>query len=147
MDGGDGMDYAALAKRVSRLHCSHLRQMYMLADTFAVQGEAGVLLCLHQQGDSMLSGELMERMGLTTGRIANILKQMEQKGLIARCHDSGDRRRVYVSLTELGASCAEERLRQMNEAHVRILENLGEEDAKELVRLMERCLDFMGDTI
>ena len=52
MDGGDGMDYAALAKRVSRLHCSHLKQMYMLADTFAVQGEAGVLLCLHQQGDS-----------------------------------------------------------------------------------------------
>ena len=111
------------------------------------KGEAGVLLCLHQQGDSMLSGELMERMGLTTGRIANILKQMEQKGLIARCHDSGDRRRVYVSLTELGASCAEERLRQMNEAHVRILQNLGEEDAKELVRLMERCLDFIGDSI
>ncbi|MBQ8955060.1 MAG: winged helix-turn-helix transcriptional regulator [Clostridia bacterium] len=138
------MDYTALAERVSQLHCDHLRELYQLGEALAAQGEEGVLLCLRQHGESVLSGELMAMMGLTTGRIANILRQMERKGLVSRRQDQGDRRRVYVSLTAEGIKRADEKYQLIVGSHQRFFEYLGEADAREAVRIMERCLAFMN---
>ena len=139
------MDCATQAERVTQLYCGHLREIYQVGEALAAQGEEGVLLCLRQRaGEPVLSGELMAMMGLTTGRVANILRQMEKKGLIRRRQGEGDRRCVFVSLTEAGARRAEEKYREIAAANRRILEYLGETDSAELARLLERCLSFIG---
>jgi len=137
------MDYAALAEQAGRMQCEGLKELGRLAGLFAAQGESSVLLCLRRRNESMLSGELMERLGLTTGRVANLLRQMERKGLVLRRQDQSDRRRVYVVLTGLGEEAAEAQYRAVMGASRRLLEYLGEDDARELLRLMKRCMACM----
>ncbi len=123
--GGDDMDYAVLAQEMSRAHCAHLREIGRVADFLQHQGEDGVLLCLRLEDKPILSGELMEKMGLTTGRVANILKHMEEKGLVCRWQDHVDRRRVFVSLTDDGRALAQVKYDQVVSSHLQILKALG----------------------
>ena len=140
------MDYAALAERMSQAHCAHLRELYCLSEHLVCHGEDGMLLCLWGQEGPLLSGELMEKMGLTTGRVANLLRQMENKGLVRRWQDREDRRRVYVGLTDEGCARAEARYAEMTESHRKVLEALGEEKALEVLRVIEEYLSLMpGD--
>lgn len=134
------MDNHALAERLMDACLNHIKALYRLSETVAPQGEDGALLCLRACRRPMLSGELVDRLGLTTGRVANILRQLEDKGLIERVQDTGDRRRVHVSLTRDGSAQAD----RLYDAHVRaqqtLLGALSEADAREAVRLLERCL-------
>ena len=49
---------------------------------------------------------------MTTGRIANILKVLEESDLVVRTPDALDKRRVQVALTDRGEQVAEEQNRE-----------------------------------
>ena len=136
------MENHALAEQMIQLCLDHFKATCRLSEAVALQGEDGALLCLRACERPMLSGELVERLGLTTGRVANILRQLEDKGLVRRVQDLGDRRRVHVSLTDEGAARADERYAALVRAHQRLLDGLGEADSREAVRLMRRCLAY-----
>ena len=129
---------------MDQMHYEHLKELYQLSELLAAQGESGVLFCLRYANRPMLPGELMNRMGLTTGRVANILKRLEEKALVQRIPDAKDRRRVHVSLTPEGAAAAEREYRDIGARHARLLAHLGPDDAAELLRLMERCLEWLA---
>ena len=74
---------------------------------------------------------------------ANILRRLEEKELIVRSEDTEDSRRVVVHITELGR----ERAVSMNQrvlADGRLHEYLGEEDSRELIRLLKKLSKFQG---
>ena len=125
-----------------RLHFEHYRGLSRMTGEIVSAGEDGVLLCLLNAGRSMLSGEIVSRMGLTTGRVANILKHMEACGMILRAQDREDKRRVHVSLTDSGRERAEEALRELADSHRALLDHLGARDAGELLRLLRRCASY-----
>ena len=89
------------------MHEEYFRESFQLGARFSTPGEDGILLCLLANDQEMLPGELLEKTGLTTGRIANILKALEKKDLISRLRDGGDKRKVHVRLTEKGWSLRE----------------------------------------
>ena len=136
------MDWKSREQRLDALSCTHLKELYRLGSAIATQGEDGLLLCLYAENRPMLSGELVERMGLTTGRVANILKHMEACGMILRAQDREDKRRVHVSLTDSGRERAEEALRELADSHRALLDHLGARDAGELLRLLRRCASY-----
>ena len=75
-------------------------------------------------------------------RTAAMLRALEEKGMLRRCADSYDRRRVVVHLTELGRQTAEQMHTTLC-AHVqRVLEQLGEQDSRELIRLLGRITEI-----
>lgn len=130
----------ALAEQVTQLCLERFRALYRLSEAVLPKGEDGALLCLREGGRPMLSGELVDRLGLTTGRVANILRQLEQKGLVRRAQDCDDRRRVHVALTDDGQARADERYAALVNAHCDLMDGLGEADSREAARLLERSL-------
>ena len=83
-------------------------------------------------------------MGVSSARIAALLKHLEQKGWIRRCADELDERRVNVSLTEAGRELISERRKEAIGRVAAALRSLGEEDAHEYVRLQQKMLDALS---
>ena len=109
---------------------------------FASTGEDGVLYrLLIGDAEGTLAGDLARSMGLTSGRIANILKQLEAKGYVARSTGQSDRRQVNVQLTEEGRS----HIRDAYDDNIRVIEEnlrlLGEADANEYIRILGRIIE------
>jgi DNA-binding MarR family transcriptional regulator len=135
-----------LTNRMGTLCALHQNEMDKVIDLLSLHGEPVVLACLSQADDTPLSGELAEKCGLSTGRVANLLRQLEGKGLVARRHDESDRRKTYVQLTDAGRAEALHQLDVIRQARSALLAYLGESDADEFVRLLERCLAFCSQT-
>lgn len=109
----------------------------------ALSGEMAVLRALVLAGGSLTPSELADRAHVSSARVANILRALEQKGLIARRHSQSDRRRVHVELTDSGQACIDER-REEFEAHVAaFLAQLGADDTREMVRLLRRTNEII----
>lgn len=102
------------------------------------QGEMAMLGYLTFEKSEVSPTELSKLFNLSTARVANTLNSLEKKGYIQRIHDSKDRRKVIVRLTKLGADVSEQRHQEAIGDVAELLRNLGEEDAKEYVRLMEK---------
>ena len=97
----------------------------------------------HLKGENFLLSYLDEHGGCSTpGVLREVLGVLEEKGMLRRCADSYDRRRVVVHLTELGRQTAEQMHTTLC-AHVqRVLEQLGEQDSRELIRLLGRITEI-----
>ena len=138
------MDYHAMAEELYTLHFSYEKSFYRWEDRFATKGEDGVLLWLSCSGRDMFSGDIVQKLGLTSGRVANILKALEKKGYITRKNDGADGRRVIVSLTESGRAYIQA-VREKNIARrANFLEKFGEKDAAEYLRLIKKAFDIVN---
>ena len=110
--------------------------------TASVSGEEGLLHYLAYKKNGVSSGFLKEQLEVGSGRMADILKRLEEKELILRRDDPKDSRKVIVYITEQGrehAVHANERLRVW---YRKLQEYLGERDSKELVRILKRLGNF-----
>lgn len=61
------------------------------------------LLVLWERG-RVTVGELCAALTLDTGTVSPLLKRLEKGGLVSRSRDSGDPRKILISLTEAGAA-------------------------------------------
>ena len=68
--------------------------------------------------------------------LGGILERMENKGLIARRMKDGNRRSLFVSLTEEGKKKADEMNRCFKESDAKALSLLNDSERKELSRLL-----------
>ncbi|MDF2922313.1 MAG: hypothetical protein K0R57_1227 [Paenibacillaceae bacterium] len=85
-------------------------------------------------GSSALSGA----MKTSTARVAAAVKSMERKGWVYRESDQEDQRRTMVYLTPAGKEQAIVCRERARNALKELLEELGEEDAGEYLRLIGR---------
>ena len=108
-----------------------------------MHGEMAVMRLFEKEDVPLTAGEISRRLRMTTSRIAAVLNSLEKKALISRFADEKDGRRVMVAITQQGRDFLEERrldvLRHMQD----MLEKLGEEDAREYVRLARRVMEIM----
>ena len=87
--------------------------------------------------------ELGARLRLDSGTLTPMLKKMEAKGLVNRCRDAADERRLVVSLTQKGRALRELALSVPFEMGKCI--NLEPEEAVELRRLLDKILASLED--
>lgn len=137
------MDYSILAEKMLsvRAQLSHLPVGEAVSD--ACGGEFFALSLLLDNAPGCPS-ELSRSMGVTSARIAALLKHLEQKGLVLRRTDELDERRVNVSLTEAGRELINARRKEAIGRVAAALRSLGEEDAREYVRLQQKMLDALS---
>lgn len=116
------------------------------------RGETAVLLFLsHRRGgpgrpetDACLTpGVLAAALGLSSARVANILKSLERKGRVERLHDTVDRRRVLVRLTPAGQKEVRRRGEEMLASTTCLLTALGPEDGRAAVRILGRIRELV----
>lgn len=136
------MDYSSLAEELLEQLIKNAKLDYLKdAEDFS-QGEMRILSYLYYESDGVCSGKLCKSIGMTTPRLSAALAALEKKGFIKRLTDEGDRRRVHVHVTDKGRFLVKEK-REKALSHVRgILESLGESDAKEYIRIIERITDL-----
>ncbi|MBR0403679.1 MAG: MarR family transcriptional regulator [Eggerthellaceae bacterium] len=87
--------------------------------------------------------ELGERLKLDSGTLTPMLKKMEAKGLVSRCRDAKDERRLVVSLTDKGRNLRESALRVPMEMGKCV--DLEPDEAQELQRLLHKVLSSVED--
>ena len=105
----------------------------------ALGGEMAVMRALLLAGGSLTPSELADRAWVSSARIANILRALEAKGWVVREHSTTDRRRVHVTVTEKGFQDLEIKRREFEDRTAAFLEQLGEVDTQEMVRLLRRA--------
>lgn len=110
-----------------------------------VRGEIAVLRLLSTRERPLLAGEISKGLSMTTSRIAAVLNSLEKKALIVREDDAGDRRRVLVRLTPEGEALCREQRESARRDFTRVLERLGEEDARRFTDLLKRVLTFLPE--
>ena len=128
-------DYNELARQLYSLQFGKLKGCVLFTDLTAGHGEEGVLLQLYFDGREETAGDLARKLVLTSGRIANILRQLEKKKYIVRTIGTDDRRKVLVSLTESGRRHIDKVYSRSLARSAGMLDLLGEEDAHDLLRL------------
>ena len=109
------------------------------------RGEINALMMLSMMeahGDAVRPGMLAACSHATPGAVSQTLKSLEEKGLIVRRRGEGDSRSVTISLTNAGREFEKEGRRLHDERFMHMLEFLGEDDAREFVRIVNRMLEF-----
>jgi len=82
--------------RAVDLHSRKLNQGY------ALTGPQALILKEIAAGNRPSAGELAKKVSLSQATITDIVKRLEQRGLVNRVRDSKDRRKVILEITEDG---------------------------------------------
>lgn len=109
------------------------------------RGEINALMMLsiiEARGEVVRPGMLAACSHATPGAVSQTLKSLEEKSLIVRKRGEGDSRSVTISLTDAGHEFEKEGRRLHDERFMHMLEFLGEDDAREFVRIVNRMLEF-----
>lgn len=107
-----------------------------------LKGEVFVLLSLDKRGGLALPSELTEDTGVSTARIAAILKSVEKKGLLKREMDVNDRRKILVSLTPEGTAYVKEKKEEIFSFWKKLMDAIGEEDIQNAIRILRKVHNF-----
>ena len=134
------MDRMKLGENLWKVHLEHMRALEYVVDRSCTRGESGVLLYLYHISRPLFPGELTEKLGLTTGRIANILRGLEAEGLVQRLPDVQDKRRVQVSLTRQGEALARKKNREAIDFHTRLLGTLAPGEGEQFLALLVKLM-------
>jgi len=132
------MDYPALAARLLDSMRALHRARPQKHINESLHGEAYVLRFIMVQNGDVLPSEISGEMGVSSARVAAALNSLESKGLITRRMAPRDRRKILVGITKEGKVQAEQQQEDVIAGAAKLLAMLGEEDAREYVRITGR---------
>ena len=89
-------------------------------------------------GGSATPGYISRQLNRSASRITNTLNALEEKHFVRRDHESDDRRKVTVHLTQTGRAYMEQEQRQLILALARALTCLNEGEVREYLRLNQK---------
>jgi len=137
------MDYSKLADEyLEHMHIFR-RNKPQQKLTESMHGEAMALHHIAKSSGQIIPSEISSAIGISGARIAATLNSLESKGYITRQIDLNDRRRILVTLTEKGREQEEAHRRQQFEIIKKMLEQLGEHDAKEYIRITRKMAELI----
>lgn len=107
----------------------------------SMHGEIFTLYYISQSEENVIPSDISNDIGISTARVAATLNSLEKKGMITRKIDPSDRRRVLVEITPLGKKEIDNHIKMIKDITINMLSYLGEDDAKEYVRIMRRLVE------
>lgn len=110
----------------------------------SLRGENAVLTYLMRHVEEVHPGDIADTLSLVPGRMTDILKTLEKKGMIRREKDPEDGRRVLVRITPKGRRSVTERREQIREQYSGLYETLGLEDTVRLIELLKKVTVYFN---
>lgn len=107
------------------------------------KGELCVLIALLKHGD-LTPGELMKMTDTSSAHIAKILRNLQAKEEVVKNVNDSDKRSALISITEKGRKHLYTIYDQVVVNTVGLLEKLGENDSRELLRITDRIMEIEG---
>ncbi|MBP3900375.1 MAG: MarR family transcriptional regulator [Blautia sp.] len=117
------------------------KQLSQLTEFLNASGEYSILYLMYHEPDPHSAGEFAERLDLSPGRVANVLKALEKKDLIERKKDPSDGRRTMVTLTQKGREYICQTYTQAIDVYHNLIEEIGEHDTREFLRITKKLLE------
>lgn len=108
-------------------------------------GEMPVLQFLSSKNGDVIPSEIAKKLKFSRARMSHILDSLETKGFITRRPDPSDRRRVLVAITDKGREFDAEKHAESVSSLAKQLSSLGEHDAQELVRILNKAYSITYD--
>jgi MarR family transcriptional regulator, organic hydroperoxide resistance regulator len=139
------MDYRALANELISNMINNPKMPFQKKVDDLSNGEKRILGYLAIWKKAVTSGEISEKLFLSTPRVASALNSLSKKGFIERNRDVHDKRIVIVTITEAGKSFLMEEYEEALSMLERTLQKLGEKDAKEFVRILKRITEIAAE--
>jgi DNA-binding MarR family transcriptional regulator len=97
-------------------------------------------------GDTVLTpSDVSDQLGISPGRVTHLLNPLEESGHIERLRSPDDRRVVLIKLTDKGKAEVEPVIQRTYNSLANIVNYLGEEDIKTLIRLMSSLLSYVEE--
>jgi DNA-binding MarR family transcriptional regulator len=119
-----------------------------LSDTFmeqiALHRAQAFALCRLFVHEGMTQSELADELGVQGATITNMLKRMEESGLVTRQRDSDDNRLVRVFLTDDGRAQERAITQQFEEMERSLFANVTPAERKNFRRTLRQLLVNMG---
>lgn len=129
----------AALRRVIRAVDLHSRA---LVDGYGLTGPQALLLKSLARG-SLSAGELAARVSLSQATVTDILNRLEQRGLIRRVRDTGDRRRVIVEATDAGHALLAQSPPLLQERFAQRFMELEDWEQSQLLSSLQRIASMM----
>ncbi len=138
-------DFKALADELLLVLRNNSRLRYRRDINVFSNGELSILAYLKENENGVFAGVLCKELGMTTPRISAAISSLQNKEFVFRVVDTVDRRRVRVFITDTGLQLIEQKKAELLILMENILLRLGENDAKEYVRLTKRINDITSN--
>ena len=105
-----------------------------------------VMLVMSLDGDkkAFTVTEISNLLQITPAGVTHLINPLEETGYIERLQDPNDRRIVRIGLTQKGTQVAEALISEVRENLIGLVNHLGEEDSKTLIRLMSKSIEFFA---
>jgi len=148
IDTGLDMEPYLVTGRISRIATHVARRQEEVFGRYGLnRGDVGVLGALRTAGPPhrLSPTQLLKGLMLSSAGMTGRLDRLEERGLVERHRDPGDRRAVLVELTEKGRELVDAAVAANTRAERGLLDGLGEREAKSLARLLQRLLARLED--
>ena len=101
-----------------------------------------LVICLDGEKKALTVTEISNLLQITPAGVTHLINPLEGAGYIERLQDPSDRRVVLIGLTDKGTQVAETLISEVQENLIGLVNHLGEEDSKTLIRLMSKAIEF-----
>lgn len=108
-------------------------------------GEGPVLAYICRTDESLNPSDLAKRLGYTRSRMTRILDSLAAKGFIRRVNDKSDGRKVLIVATQEGRKHSRDTRDEGVGNLADSLSVLGEDDTRELIRVLEKAYSITYD--
>ena len=106
-------------------------------------GIGAVLRLLYEANEPLSAGTISSKLGISTARVAVLLKKMTQKGMIIKQQSPNDARVTMVELTAEGRANIERMKNQLFAQMGQIIDKVGEERLKEYFEIGEEIRNII----
>ena len=106
-------------------------------------GIGAVLRLLYEADEPLSAGTISSKLGISTARVAVLLKKMTQKGMITKQQSPNDARVTMVELTAAGRGNIERMKNELFAQMGLIIDKVGEERLKEYFEIGEEIRNII----
>ena len=139
------MDYRKYSEELLDLQIDCSGALNQITANTLIRGEDSLLLWLCRQDAAVFPTDIMHHFRLSSGRVANILRSTQKKGLITRCQSGDDLRRNCIRITDEGRAYASACREKILESQTAVLEGLSEKEAGNLAETFRRILQNVDE--
>ena len=139
------MDYVQLAKELFQCLVNSKKAPANRGVDDISRGEMAVLSYLVVEHNGATASEISERFEIMASRVTAIVNGLLRKGFIEKINDAQDKRKSYIYYTEEGKDFSQSKYEEAINDLEGLLRFLGEEDAKEHVRIMKKVYAYHNE--
>lgn len=132
-----------LLRRAQRLDFGKVHRRVQCAEFIML----GTLWDFCESGAPATVSQIKERLHVTPSAVTNLLRVLENKGLVYRRADAGNRRKTFVFLTEEGTRVFREERALVDVFSARICREMGGPDSARAVVLLEKLVRIMENEL